>query len=68
MRLILWQAIADKRLLRGVKHPAWRLYGGPIPQSTKRLLTRLAGLPPAEYELHRTAAAQRLGYHASTID
>lgn len=36
MRLILWRAIADKRLLRGVKHPAWRLYGGPIPQSTKR--------------------------------
>jgi hypothetical protein len=32
------------------------------------LLTRLAGLPWAEYELQRTAAAQRLGYHASTID
>jgi len=68
MRLILWQAIADKRLLGGVKHPAWRLYGGPIPESTKRLLTRLAALPWGQYELQRTAAAQRLGYHASTID
>jgi hypothetical protein len=68
MRLILWQAIADKRLLRGVKHPAWRLYGGPIPQSTKRLLTRLAGLPWAEYELQRKEAAASLGLYVKAVD
>jgi hypothetical protein len=68
MRLILWQAIADKRLVRGVKHPAWLLYGGPIPRSTKRLLRRLAALPWADYELQRKEAARRLGYPASTID
>ncbi len=68
MRLPLWHAIAEGQLPSGVKHPAWRLYGGPIPQSTKRLLTRLAGLLWAEYEPERTPAAQRLGYHASTID
>jgi len=44
------------------------LYGGPIPQASKSLLRRLAALPWGEYELQRTAAAQRLGYHASTID
>jgi hypothetical protein len=43
MRLILWHAIAEGRLPSGVKHPAWGLYGGPISQSTKRLLKRLAG-------------------------
>jgi hypothetical protein len=68
IRLILWKAIADERLLGGDKHPAWCLYGGPIPASTKRLLKRLAGLPPAEYELQRRAAAKHLGYHPSTID
>jgi len=68
MRLILWQAIADKRLPRGMKHPAWGLYGGPIPQTTKRLLRRLSALPWREYELRRTAAAQRLGYQPSMID
>ena len=68
MRLVLWHAIAEGRLPPGVKHPAWGLYGGPIPQATKRLLRRLAALPWAEYELQRTAAAQRLGFHASTID
>jgi hypothetical protein len=68
MRLILWQAIADKRLLRGVKHPAWRLYGGPIPRSTKRLLTQLAGLPWAEYELQRKKAAESLGLHVRAVD
>jgi hypothetical protein len=68
MRLLLWHAIAEEQLPSGVKHPAWGLYGGPIPQSTKRLLAGLAGLPSAEYELLRRAAAQRLGYHASTID
>jgi hypothetical protein len=68
MRLLLWHAIAEGQLPEGVRHPAWGEYGGPIPTSTKRLLTRLAGLPPTEYELQRTAAAQRLGYHASTID
>ena len=69
MRLILWCAIAYGRLPKGTNHPAWRLYGGPIAQSTKRLLTlRLSGLPWAEDEPHRKDAAERLGYHASTID
>ena len=44
MRLILWHAIAEGQLPSGVKHRAWGLYGGPIPQSTKRLLKWLAGL------------------------
>jgi hypothetical protein len=68
MRLILWKAIADKRLLGGEKHPAWRLYGGPIPPSTKRLLMRLAALPWAEYELQRKEAAASLGLHVKTVD
>jgi hypothetical protein len=68
MRLLLWHAIAKGQLPRGVKHRAWALYGGPIPQPTKRLLRRLAALPWGEYELQRTASAQRLGYKASTID
>ena len=68
MRLILWKAIADKRLPGGVKHLAWRLYGGGIPEKTKRLLSRLRALPRQKYELRRRAAAQRLGYQASTID
>ena len=68
MRLLLWHAIAEEQLPRGVKHPAWGLYGGPIPQATKRLLRRLAALPWGEYELPRKATAQSLGYHTSTID
>ncbi len=68
MRLILWCAIANGRLPKGTNHPAWGLYGGPIAQSTKRLLTRLTGLPWAEYEPHRKEVAERLGYHATTID
>ncbi len=68
MRLLLSHAIAKGQLPRGVKHPAWVLYGGPIPQARKRLLRRLAALPWGEYELQRTPAAQRLGYHAPTID
>ena len=68
IRLVLWHAIAKEQLRSGVKHPAWDLYGGPIIQSTKRLLTRLAGLPWAEYELRRPAAVKHLGYPASTID
>jgi hypothetical protein len=67
MRLLLWHAIDEGQLPRGVKHPAWGLYGGPIPQASKRLLRRLAALPWGEYELERPAA-QCLGYHASTID
>jgi hypothetical protein len=62
MRLLLWHAIAEGQLRGGVKHPAWGLYGGPIPQSTKRLLTRLAGLPLTEYELQRKQAAASLGF------
>jgi hypothetical protein len=68
MGLILWCAIAHGRLPKGTNHPAWGLYGGPIAQSTKRLLTRLTGLPWAEYEPHRKEVAERLGYHATTID
>lgn len=69
MRLLLSHAIAEEKLPRGVKHPAWRLYGGPIPQAIKRLLRRLAALPWAEYEAHhRKKAAERFGYNASTID
>src|SRR5262249_7088902 len=68
MRLILSHAIAVGQLPRGVKHPAWGLYGGPIPQSTKRLLTRLAGLPWAEYELQRKEAAASLGLHVKAVD
>jgi hypothetical protein len=68
MRLLLSHAIAEGQLPRGVKHAAWGLYGGPIPHASERLLRRLAALPRGEYELQRTAAAQRLGYHASTID
>ena len=68
MRLLLWHAIAQGQLPRGEKHPAWDLYGGPIPQASKRLLRRLAALPPGKYDLWRKAAAQRLGYQPSTID
>jgi hypothetical protein len=68
MRLILWHAIAEGRLPSGVKHPAWGLYGGPISQSTKRLLKRLAALPWAEYELQRKTAAAVLGLHERTVD
>jgi hypothetical protein len=68
MRLILWHAIAEGRLPSGVKHPAWGLYGGPISQSTKRLLERLADLPWAEYELQRKAKAAVLGLHERTVD
>src|SRR3984893_13357929 len=68
MRLILWHAIAEGQLPWGVTHPAWGLYGGPIPQSTKRLLTRLAGLPWAEYELQRKEAAASLGLYVKAVD
>ena len=68
MRLLLWHAIAEEQLPGGLNHPAWGLYGGPIPQAIERLLRRLAALPPGEYEFQRTPAAQRLGYHARTID
>ena len=68
MRLVVWHAIEKGQLPSGVKHPAWDLYGGPILPSTKRLLTRLASLPWAEYKSKRTQAAKRLGYHKSTID
>jgi hypothetical protein len=68
MRLVLWHAIAEGRLPSGVKHPAWGLYGGPISQSTKRLLKRLAALPWAEYELQRKTAAAVLGLHERTVD
>jgi hypothetical protein len=68
MRLLLSHAIAEGQLPRGVKHPAWGLYGGPIPQPTKRFLTRLAGLPWAEYELQRKEVAASLGLHVKAVD
>jgi hypothetical protein len=68
MRLILWHAIAEGQLPWGIRHPAWGLYGGPIAQSTKRLLKRLSELPWAEYEPHRKEVAERLGYRVTTID
>ena len=68
MRLLLWHAISEGQLPGGIKHPAWDLYGGQIPQSTKRLLTRLAGLPWAEYEPQRKPAAASLGLHVKTVD
>jgi hypothetical protein len=68
MRLLLWCAIAYERLPKGTNHPAWRLYGGPIAASIKHLLTWLTGLPWAEYEPHRKEVAERLAYHATTID
>ena len=68
IRLLLWHAIAEGQLPSGVKHPAWGLYGGPIPRSTKHLLTRLAGLPWAEYELRRKEAAASLGLHVRALD
>ena len=68
MRLVLWHAIAEGQLPWGIKHPAWGLYGGPIPQSTKRLLTRLAGLPWSEYELQRKDAAASLGLYVKAVD
>jgi hypothetical protein len=66
IRLVLWHAITEGQL--SVKHPAWSLYRGPIPQSTKRLLTQLADLPWAEYELQRKEAAAKLGLHVKTVD
>jgi hypothetical protein len=38
MRLILWHAIAEGQLPKDKNHPAWRYYGGAIPQSIKGLL------------------------------
>jgi hypothetical protein len=68
MRLMLWHAIAEGQLPWGIKHPAWGLYGGPVPRSTKRLLMRLAGLPWEEYEFQRKEAAASLGLRVRTVD
>jgi hypothetical protein len=68
MRVLLWHAISEEQLPKGVKHPAWVLYGGPIPQSTKRLVTKLTSLPWTGYELSRKAAAANLGFSVHTID
>jgi hypothetical protein len=68
LRLLLWHAIATGQLPGGFKHEAWRLYGGKIPEKTKRLLRRLGALPWQQYELRRELMAERLGYHASTLD
>jgi hypothetical protein len=68
LRVLLWHAIATGQLPGGLKHDAWRLYGGKIPEETKRLLRRLRALPWRQYELQRELVAGRLGYHASTLD
>ncbi len=68
LRLLLWHAITKGQLPGGLKHEAWHLYGGKIPEETKRLLRRLRALPWGQYKLHREPAAEYLGYHASTID
>jgi hypothetical protein len=68
MRLILWRAIAEGQLPKGKNHPAWRYYGGAIPQSIKRLLRRLASLPWAKYAPLREAAAAKLGLLPTAID
>jgi hypothetical protein len=68
MRLILWHAIAEVQLPKGKNHPAWRYYGGAIPQSIKGLLRRLALLPWAKYAPLREAAAARLGLLPTATD
>jgi hypothetical protein len=68
LRLLLWHAIANGQLPGGFKHEAWHLYGGKIPEKTNALLRRLRALPWREYELQRELMAERLGYHASTLD
>ena len=71
LRLLLWHAISRGQLPGGLKHEAWRLYGGKIPEETKRtkrLLRRLSALPWRQYELQRELMAERLGYCASTLD
>jgi hypothetical protein len=66
MRLILWHAIAEGQLPKN--DPAWRHYGGAIPQSIKKLLRRLASLPWAKYALQREAAAAKLGLLPTAVD
>ena len=68
MRLILWHAIAEGQLPKGKNHPAWRHYGGAIPQSIKGLLRRLASLPWEKYARLRGAAAARLGLLPTATD
>ena len=68
MRLILWHAIAEGQLPKGKNHPAWRYYGGAIPQSIKGLLRRLASLPWAKYAPLREAAVARLGLLPTATD
>jgi hypothetical protein len=68
LRLLLWHAIAKGQLPGGVEHDAWRLHGGKIPEEIKRLQRWLRALPWRQYELHREPGAERLGYHASTVD
>ena len=68
LRLLLWHAVKTGQLPGGFKHEAWRLYGGKIPEDTKRLLRRLRALPWRQYESQRELIAERLGYHASTLD
>jgi hypothetical protein len=68
MRLILWHAIAEGQLPKGKNHPAWRYYGGAIPQPIKGLLRRLASLPWAKYAPLREAAVARLGLVPTAID
>jgi hypothetical protein len=68
LRVLLWHAKNEKLLPGGVKHPAWREYGGKIPSETKDLLRRLRRMPWKKYELEREAASEKLGYEPPTID
>ena len=68
MRLLVWHAINEGLLPGGFKHAAWRLYGGPIPQSIKRMLARFARLAWPEYQPHRKEATTRLGLHVKAVD
>ena len=68
LRLLLSHAIEQGKLKRGIEHPAWIAYGGPIARATKCLLQRLTELPWGEYELKRKPTAARLGLHVTVLD
>jgi hypothetical protein len=68
LHLLLSHAIEQEKLKRGIEHPAWIAYGGPIARATKCLLQRLTELPWGEYELKRKPTAARLGLHVTVLD
>jgi hypothetical protein len=68
LRLLLSHAIEQGKLKRGIEHPAWIAYGGPIARATKCLLQRLTELAWGEYELERKPTAARLGLQVTVLD